>query len=867
MAIFHDMIKETMEVFMYDFSVFKDSFSSCLSYLDKMLKRCEDTYLVLNWKKCQFMVKEGIVFGHKISKSEIKVNRAKVDVIAKLPHPTSVKEKETPFIFSKECIEAFNILKNKLTKALILVAPDWDLPFEIMCDASDYAIIILHEFDVIIRDKKGAKNLAADHLSRLENPHESDLEKKEINETFPLETLGMISFSGDSSTSWFFDIANYHVGNFVVKEMSSQQKKKFFKDVKRYFWDDPYLFRICADQVIRRCVHGQEVINILMACHNGPTEGHHGANYIAKKVFDSGFYWPTIYHDAHDMVKSCAHVIVKAKSRKKTKCLKMQFKCARSLTCEESISWDHSCLLERTNTFLWSLNTCLNGLKKYCVSDLSSCVGSELGSELTSLAGSELGLASYRPPMLDKTDFASWQQRILLYCQGKENKVNILKSIDEGPFRMRTLRETLTEGTKGALHLGPERPQVYSDLTSKEKDRFIIAVKLNRGLRDSNYDQLYAYLKRYEAHANENKMMLDRFTQHTVDPLALMSNVSNQQHYPQSSKTPPSTYVQPHSADTTQLDSGLSPTKNLIENLTNTLALLTQSYKTYLPQTNNQLRTSSNPRNQAIIQDGMVVIQNVQGQASQIKCYNYNGIGHLIRNRTQPKRPQNLEYFKDKMLLMQAQENRVALDEQQLLFIICRQDNIVDEDVDEHPVQDLALYVDNVFQANDYPVYDKAGPSYDSDILSEVHDHDHYDGAVCELHEVYGMHDDVQPNYVVESHADSMSDSNMIPYNQYVKDNAVPSVQINKNVADKSLTVELATYKEQVELYERRARFELTEREQKIDEQLRIVITDRNIKKENLKRELHSVKMQLASTINHNKSMVEEVTSLKKDFK
>nr|GEX14954.1 reverse transcriptase domain-containing protein [Tanacetum cinerariifolium] len=94
-------------------------------------------------------------------------------------------------------------------------------------------------------------------------------------------------------------------GNFIVKGMSSQQKNKFFKDVKHYFWDDPFLFKICADQVIRRCVHGQEAIDILKACHYGPTEGHHGPNYIGKKVFDSGFYWPTIYRDAHDLVKSC----------------------------------------------------------------------------------------------------------------------------------------------------------------------------------------------------------------------------------------------------------------------------------------------------------------------------------------------------------------------------------------------------------------------------------------------------------------------------------------------------------------------------------------------------------------------------------
>lgn len=145
MAIFSDMIRKTMEVFMDDFSVIGDSFQSCLSHLDNMLKRCEDTRLCLNWEKSHFMVKEGIVLGHKISKNGIEVDKAKVDVIAKLPYPTTVKgvrsflgnagfyhrfiqdfskiarpmtrllEKETPFVFSDDCIEAFQILKKKLT--------------------------------------------------------------------------------------------------------------------------------------------------------------------------------------------------------------------------------------------------------------------------------------------------------------------------------------------------------------------------------------------------------------------------------------------------------------------------------------------------------------------------------------------------------------------------------------------------------------------------------------------------------------------------------------------------------------------------------------------------------------------------------
>ncbi|GJR53621.1 reverse transcriptase domain-containing protein, partial [Tanacetum coccineum] len=346
MAIFHDMIEKMMEVFMDDFSVFGDSFDSCLSNLERMLKRCEDTNLVLNWEKCHFMCKEGIVLGHKISKSGIEVDRAKVDVIAKLPHPTTVKgvrsflghagfyrrfiqdfskiarpmthllEKETPFVFSQDCIDAFETLKKNLTEAPILVVPDWNLPFELMCDASDFAIgavlgqrktkhfqpIHYAKFDIIIRDKKGSKNLAADHLSRLENPYKDVLENKDINEHFPLETLGVIS---SESTPWFADYANYHAGNFIIKGMTTQQKKKFFKDVKHYFWDDPYLFRICADQIIRRCVHGQEALEILKACHEGPTGGHHSANLTARKVFDAGFFWPTIYRDSHTMIKSC----------------------------------------------------------------------------------------------------------------------------------------------------------------------------------------------------------------------------------------------------------------------------------------------------------------------------------------------------------------------------------------------------------------------------------------------------------------------------------------------------------------------------------------------------------------------------------
>nr|GEZ19255.1 reverse transcriptase domain-containing protein [Tanacetum cinerariifolium] len=162
------------------------------------------------------------------------------------------------------------------------------------------------EKSTLIKVLKSHKRAIAWKLSDIqENPYENVLDPKEINEKFPLETLSMVNSRGTSDTPWFVDFANYHAGNFLVKGMSTQQKNKFFKDVKHYFWDDPFLFKVCADQVIRRCVHGKEALEILKACDNGPTVGHHGSNLTAKKVFDAGFFWPTIYKDAHELVKHC----------------------------------------------------------------------------------------------------------------------------------------------------------------------------------------------------------------------------------------------------------------------------------------------------------------------------------------------------------------------------------------------------------------------------------------------------------------------------------------------------------------------------------------------------------------------------------
>ncbi|XP_060216627.1 uncharacterized protein LOC132644089 [Lycium barbarum] len=365
MSIFSDMVEDFLEVFMDDFSVVGDSFEDCLGHLGQVLRRCEETNLVLNWEKYHFMVKEGIVLGHKISEKGIEVDQAKIDVIAKLPPPISVKgvrsflghagfyrrfikdfsmianpmckllEKEAKFVFDDKCQKAFEELKERLTTAPIIIAPDWSLPFELMCDASGFAIgavlgqrhnkimhpiyyasrtlnaaqmnytvteqellaivfafekfrayllgskvvvytdhaamrylmakkeakprlirwvLLLQEFDFEVKDRKGTENQVADHLSRLEEAGRPT-DKLDIDDAFPDERVLAVS---NEVAPWYADFANYLVTGIIPDDIKTYQKKKFLRDARQYYWDEPYLFRTCADNIIRRCVPESE---------------------------------------------------------------------------------------------------------------------------------------------------------------------------------------------------------------------------------------------------------------------------------------------------------------------------------------------------------------------------------------------------------------------------------------------------------------------------------------------------------------------------------------------------------------------------------------------------------------------------------
>ncbi|RVW27011.1 Retrovirus-related Pol polyprotein from transposon 17.6 [Vitis vinifera] len=359
-----DMVERIMEVFMDDITVYGGTFEECLVNLEAVLHRCIEKDLVLNWEKCHFMVRQGIVLGHIISEKGIEVDKAKVELIVKLPS-------------QQLCQNSFDQLKKFLTTTPIVRAPNWQLPFELMCDASDFAIgavlgqredgkpyviyyasktlneaqrnytttekellavvfaldkfraylvgsfiivftdhsalkylltkqdakarlirwiLLLQEFDLQIKDKKGVENVVADHLSRLVIAHNSH--PLPINDDFPEESLMFLV-----KTPWYAHIANYLVTGEIPSEWNAQDRKHFFAKIHAYYWEEPFLFKYCADHIIRKCVPEDEQQGILSHCHENACGGHFASQKTAMKVLQSGFTWPSLFKDAHIMCR------------------------------------------------------------------------------------------------------------------------------------------------------------------------------------------------------------------------------------------------------------------------------------------------------------------------------------------------------------------------------------------------------------------------------------------------------------------------------------------------------------------------------------------------------------------------------------
>nr|XP_028944591.1 LOW QUALITY PROTEIN: uncharacterized protein LOC114819587 [Malus domestica] len=343
--------------------------------------------------------------------ARMEVDKAKIDIITKMAPPTTVKgvrsflghagfyrrfiknfsmitrplcnllAKDVAFHFDTACMDAFKTLKQELTSAPIIMAPDWSLPFELMCDASDYAIgavlgqrvnklphviyyasrtlndaqlnysttekellaivfalekfrsylvgskvivfsdhaalrylmtkkdakprlirwiLLLQEFDLEVRDKKGSDNVVADHLSRLNENH-GVAQPLPLNESFPDEQLLVVQ----EKEPWYADFVNYLACGVMRNDISFQERKKFLAMVKHYVWDEPYLFKYCPDQLIRRCVPESEQQSILTFSHTLACGGHFGAKKTSLKVLQSGFFWPTLFKDAFDFCSNC----------------------------------------------------------------------------------------------------------------------------------------------------------------------------------------------------------------------------------------------------------------------------------------------------------------------------------------------------------------------------------------------------------------------------------------------------------------------------------------------------------------------------------------------------------------------------------
>nr|GEU63001.1 reverse transcriptase domain-containing protein [Tanacetum cinerariifolium] len=570
--------------------------------------------------------------------TRLEFDHAKVNVIAKLPHPTTVKgvrsvlghagfyrrfiqdfskiarpmthllEKETLFVFSKNCIDAFETLKKKLIEAPILVVPDWNLPFKLMCDASDFVIgavlgqrktkycqpihydsktmieaqihytitekemlatvkqddkprliwwvLLLQEFDITIHDKKGTEDLAADHLSRLENPHKDVFETKDINKNFPLETLGKIS---SGNTSW--------------------------------------------------CVHGKEAYDILKAYHEGPTGSHHGANFIAKKVFDAGFFWPTIYKDAHNLVKSCD-------------VCQRQGKISQRDEMPQNII---QIFLGKLKT-RWSRPFTITNVFPYGTVELSQPDGLNFKMSNTLHNAIIKAGGKYRPPMLAPGYYIQWKSRIKRYIDTKPNHELIHYCLKNPPYKFTwadkevpisegssvTTTETYMENYKNVLQ------DIHDQLNVEAEAVQIILTGINNDIYSTvdacpNACEMWKAIKSFTSRDGESlESYYLRFYKMMNELVRNQCDVTNHQ-----------------------------------VNVQFLLQLLLEWQRL------------------GIVAGARETVGTTVVQKSGIQCYNCKEFGHVAKECQKPKRVKDVAYHKEKMLLCKQEEAGIQLNAEQ----------------------------------------------------------------------------------------------------------------------------------------------------------------------------------------------------------
>ncbi|RVW13702.1 Retrovirus-related Pol polyprotein from transposon 17.6 [Vitis vinifera] len=282
LSVFSDMVERIMEVFMDDITIYGGTFEECLVNLEAVLKRCIEKDLVLNWEKCHFMVHQAIILGHIISEKGIEVDKAKVELIAKLPSPTTIKGVRQ-FLghagFYRRFIQDFSKLSRPLCELLAkdAKAPNWQLPFEVMCDASDFAI------GAVLGQREDGKPYVIYYASKT-------LNEAQRNYTTTKKELLVVVFALDKFRAYLW---------------KAQDRKHFFAKIHAYYWEEPFLFKYCADHITRKCVPEEEQQGILSHCHENACGGHFASQKTAMKVLQSGFTWSSLFKDSHIMCRSC----------------------------------------------------------------------------------------------------------------------------------------------------------------------------------------------------------------------------------------------------------------------------------------------------------------------------------------------------------------------------------------------------------------------------------------------------------------------------------------------------------------------------------------------------------------------------------